>query len=286
MKILLHKTILLLSALVLCCSVVSAESISSVFDAREDTTRVIEVPIIGSATLYEQNNPLWTRIVYEYHNSPTARAFGDGGCGPTAASIVLGTLLDDTALEQFNLLTSDGLPYSICPHAINRWDCSSCKDRLLLDTGAQIRRFLPLVLGSYACGNNRTGSVSRRAGYSVGGSGGTGMQFLTELCPELGLSCTMYNAEKDKSWLDLMGPGTMAVVLSNTSDSPFSARGHYVVLAALDDDYFYILDPIVKASYNKKMLEVLTPGFVRVQRTSGNYTRLCLDKAYVISLQN
>ena len=178
----------------------------------------------------------------------------------------------------------NGEPYSICPHAVNSWNCAKCKERLQIVSPEDYSQYLPVILAAYACGNNVDREVWRRASASQGGSGGTGMQFLYSVCPKLSLSCVSPENTSDSSWLDLIGPDTVAVGMSTSS--PFTGSGHYVAVLWVDDEYIYMLDPMEPASYSKKtdkmrILEVIEPGLVRVQRDK--YRHLGFYTIYIMS---
>ncbi|MDO4484243.1 MAG: hypothetical protein Q4C54_07380 [Clostridia bacterium] len=61
----------------------------------------------------------------------------------------------------------------------------------------------------------------------------------------------------------------MSIVSTGGTGSPYTGGGHYMVAAAADDTYIYILDPYMKEDYSKTdkrhVIEVLEPGLLRVK---------------------
>lgn len=59
---------------------------------------------------------------------------------------------------------------------------------------------------------------------------------------------------------------------------PFTSTSHFMTIAAVDDTYFYLLDPLRRDSYKSldryEVVELLAPGVVRVRR----------DQAYLCNL--
>ncbi|MBR5231038.1 MAG: hypothetical protein IKW00_02175 [Clostridia bacterium] len=286
-KYFLRCICLLLAVLCLAGEVTPAlakDDIRATIEAKKDNSRIINVPLRGETQFYSQKNPLYASMVYEYRKSPTSRIFGDGGCAPTSGAMAIMALLDAESLPALQKYTKEGTPFSLCPHSINSYGCRRCKERMPITAAADYKKYLPLVLGAYACGDNKEGTVWRRASATAGGSGGTGAQFLESLCPHLGLTCEMLKSPKKGDWLDQIDEDTVGIMLSISS--PFTGGSHYVTVISADKDYFYILDPMEPESYKKKndpnrVLEVIEPGLVRVKRS--NYKRMGVYTAYLIS---
>ena len=236
------------------------------------------MPYVGEVMLYAQKNLMWYKLVYEYRNSPTYRIFGDGGCGPTSASIVIAALAGDNITGILDHAGEGG--FTLCTHSVNPWNCRSCKHRMPLETEEDVRTYLPLILGSYACGNNDKGSRYRIA---KANGGGTNMKMLLEICPYFGLSCTMIDAPADDDWANRIGDGTMAVVLSNTSSSPFTGGAHYVACVAADEEYIYFMDPMAKTEYKSACLDIMEMGLSRMRRTEANFKKLHAAAVYLVT---
>ena len=69
--------------------------------------------------------------------------------------------------------------------------------------------------------------------------------------------------------------------------SPFTGSSHYITLAAADEEYLYVLDPLrrEKAEYANldptDMLEIITPGLVRMKQSDAMLT--VMSPFYLIS---
>lgn len=261
-----------------------AQDARSAIEEKGNNTRYITVPGRGETLFYAQRNPMFNRMIYEYRGSRTARIFGDGGCGPSATAAALMALLDPQDLTVLQQYTMNGEPFSVCQHTMNAWSCARCKERLQITAPEDYVTYLPVILASYACGNNPDKEVWRRKSASLGGSGGTGMQFLYSVCPHLSLSCVSPEDNSDASWLDQVGENTVAVGMS--ASSPFTGSGHYVAVLWVDDEYIYMFDPMQPSSYSKKhdklrIIEVIEPGLVKVRRDE--YRHLGFYTIYIIS---
>lgn len=261
-----------------------AHDVRSAIEQNQNTERYIDVPGRGMTYFYPQKNPIYSQMTYECKGSSTYRSFGEGGCAPAAASSALMALLDEDALTVLQQHTANGQPFSLCTHSLNAWTCRSCKERMPITSAADHRTYLPVILGSYACGNNPEGNIWRRAARSAGGSGGTSAEFLLKICPILGLSCSEVDDLSDASWLDRIGSDTVAVILSVSS--PFTGSGHYVTVVSADEESIYLLDPLSMDSYSRsndplRCLEIIEPGLVRVSRSM--YKHLGLYRVYLVS---
>lgn len=260
------------------------ETVRAAIEAKENNTHMINVPGRGETLFYSQENPLYASMVYEYKKSPTHRLFGDGGCAPTSAAMALMALIDAETLPVIQQYTKKGEPYTLCVHSLNSNGCRRCKERMPIVTAEDYVKYLPVVLGAYACGDNKDGTVWRRGSTAAGGTGGTGAQFLNVLCPQLGLTCEMLKSPKTGEWMDQIDADTVGMMLSISS--PFTGGSHYVTVISVDAEYFYVLDPMAPASYKKKndpnrVLELIEPGLVRIKRS--NYKRMGVYTAYLIS---
>lgn len=258
--------------LCLLCSIACAD-VRTELEARTDSSRLISLPGNTQVRFYPQTNRRYAGMKYEYRESRTRRTFGEGGCAPCAAASSLSLLVSPEELLVLNHHTADGQPFSICPHAVNAWSCDSCT-RLQLVTPEDVSSYLPLMLGSYACGNNDLNRRWRRASGQIGGSGGTNAQFLQEICLLLGLQYQLLEDYPDDVWLSQLDGSTAAVCLSVSS--PFTGGNHYVAAVAADERYVYLLDPMDKYAYSKehddmRMLHVIEHGLVRVRRDLYRY---------------
>lgn len=122
-------------------------------------------------------------------------------------------------------------------------------------------RYYPLAVANFATGNNVWGAQGRFDSF------GTSMRYLRELCDVYDVS--VLQTKRLSEAIDfLKNEGTIAVACTSGYTSPFTSTSHFVVLAAVDENYLYVLDPFRRANYNtvdeKEYLEILAPGVVRV----------------------
>ena len=71
---------------------------------------------------------------------------------------------------------------------------------------------------------------------------------------------------------------TIAVACTGGYGSPFTNTSHFLVLAGVDDEYLYILDPLRRDDYGdldrNGYLEVIRPGLVRVKLENASHCNL------------
>lgn len=228
-------------------------------DARETQNGRVTVEGVGSWMVYAQNDPLWKRLVFEVSTSKRRRPFGDGGCGPTAVAMALANLVDAEELPKLNDYASEPFGYRFCTCSINDSWCSGRHLPYRLTTPQQFLRYFPLAVGNFATGNNVFGAQGRFDSF------GTSMKYLRQLCDVYDV-CVQQTSRLSEVFAFLHNEGTIAVACA--SGSPFTGTSHFVVLAAVDENYLYVLDPYRRSSYDsvdkKGYLEILAPGVVRV----------------------
>ena len=253
-----------------------------------DNTRWIEVPGRGEMLFYAQNNPFWDKMRYEATGSPTYRNFGDGGCCPTSTAIAIANLLPVTELGKIRVYASRRANgYGISVASMNPLNSPRRNGTLWLDQAEDYQRYLPLVFGQYAAGNNAKGSIWRVADWSISGrNGGTGAGFVPGLCEIYGLTYLKVAGKANMDWIAPIKQGALAVALANSRWHPFATgNGHYVTIVGCDDVYVYIMDPQNKTEYSnsdrKNVLEVLEPGLVRVKLS--NFNDLMISMVHVIA---
>lgn len=230
-------------------------------DERETQNGRVTVEGVGSWMVYAQNDPLWKRLVFEASNSSRRRPFGDGGCGPTAVAMALANLLDAQELPKLSEYASQPFGYRFCVCSVNDFWCSGRHLTYRLVTPEQFLRYYPLAVANFATGNNVWGAQGRFDSF------GTSMRYLRELCDVYDVS--VLQTKRLSEAIDfLKNEGTIAVACTSGYTSPFTSTSHFVVLAAVDENYLYVLDPFRRANYNtvdeKEYLEILAPGVVRV----------------------
>lgn len=231
---------------------------TEMFFAREETySGYIEVPGRGKMRYYAQNDPLWARLIYEHPDNNARRPFQDGGCGPTAAAMAVASLVPKEALSKISGYALR--PYSLCPCSLNKGKCDGHHARYILTSARDFSRFLPLVFGDFAAGNNTFGDLSR------GNTIGTNSSFLYSIAKVYGLQVTVTN-DFDKALEAIKNHD--AVVATAGRGGAFTNTGHYVFLAGADDEKLYFLDPLYREEYKtaqRKKLEILQPGLVAMK---------------------
>ncbi len=220
-------------------------------------SREIDVPGRGKMVYYAQNDPLWGNLIYEQANADKKRPFRDSGCNPTAAAMALRVVLTDG--EIVPIAGHAKRPYALCTCSINSVACIWKHDRYCLNAEKDIVKFLPLILGDFATGNNDMATQSRSA------ATGTGTGYLRKIAEALNvgiLFTTDFETARDAV---LAGRGVMAHVAAGGA---FTNTGHYVLFAWADGDTLYFLDPLLREEYTtdkRKKLAVVEPGLVSIK---------------------
>lgn len=224
------------------------------FTRPEVYSGMVEVPGRGLMRYYAQNDPLWGALAYERAETPSRRPFRDGGCGPTAGAMAIANLVSEDELPAIAAYAKQG--YSLCSCSLNKEKCNKRHARYVLTTQRDFVRFLPLVFGDFATGNNVFDVYSR------GESQGTGTGFLYEIAKAYGVSIT---ATEDYNAAVLAIEQGDTVVGHASRGGAFTNTGHYLLIAHIDDERVYILDPLCRTAYNTyqgKKIEVIQPGLV------------------------
>ena len=182
-----------------------------------------------------------------------------GGCAPTAAAIALANLLTPQELPTLLEQAADpetGFPY--CPCAVNAFDHYGDEHGITDPrTPEDFLAALPVICASFATGNNAQGLVLRkRDGF------GTSTLIFETLANAYGLAYRGYSSWENA--LSVLQSG--GVVVTCVTKGIFTSTSHFMVIAAADEDYIYILDPLMRESYERDtshLLEVVEPGLVR-----------------------
>lgn len=236
------------------------------FSHPEQYSGLIEVPGKGVMRYYAQNDPLWAMLAYEKSDTPSRRPFRDSACGPTAGAMAIAALIPE---EELRVIENYAVrPYSLCPCSLNRAKCDSHHARYILTTDRDFVRFLPLVFGDFAAGNNTFGVVSRNAGI------GTNTGFLHQIAQVYGLSIKSTNDYGLA--LEALRNGD-SVIAAAGKGGAFTKTGHYVLLAHVDDEKLYVLDPLWRTVYNtnnSKKIEIIQPGLVALKHGDVRYANL------------
>jgi hypothetical protein len=131
------------------------------------------------------------------------------------------------------------------------------------ETPEEFQRYLPIILANYAAGNNERHKAFRTE------SQGTNMEFLQDMIEIFKLKCTFTRYAPEALELVKEGKGSRIAVCTAVRGSPFTNSGHFIILAYVDDEYAYYLDPMRENNYEKyyksRVLEIVAPGVVRVK---------------------
>ncbi len=236
------------------------------FYQAEKYNRLIDVAGKGEMRFYAQNEPLWGALIYENASTTTRRPFRDSGCNPSAAAMAL---VQVVPLEQLRLLSEHTKrPFSLCTCSVNKARCQKSHVRYYVTTDEDYLRFLPLLLGDYAAGNNTHGANSRN------GQVGTAPAYLKDLELIFGIRLAVTQSLDEACQAAAKGYGVMAMA---GKGGVFTSTGHYILLAHSDENNIYFLDPLQRDPYTtdkQKRLEIIEPGFVALSRDQIRYAEL------------
>ena len=231
-------------------------------DARKSVSGYATAEGVGTWMVYGQNDPLWDRMTFEVPNSSRRRPFGDGGCGPTSIAIAIANLVPAEKLPQIRQYALNEVGYVFCPCCIGTSWCDVGHIPYQLKTPEEYLRYFPLAVADFAMGNNVFGVQGRRDSY------GTNMSYLDAICSVYGISVKNVRSFEEAIPY-LRRKDTMAVSCVTGTYSPFTNNSHFLVLAHVDDEYVYVLDPLRRESYAELdtygVVEVISPGLVRVK---------------------
>ncbi len=252
------RLIILACILLLCALPAAAQEATD--DVQLVYSRIINVPGVGDWPYYAQNDPLWADSVYEPHKSDRYRIFCETGCGAVAGAIALSR---QVAPEDLPLLIEFKNPYKegfeFCPCSVNGWRCNREHEKMTATTVEDFTTYLPVIVGCYAAGNNLKREKFRS------NKDGTSIQLYRSLAAAYGLHYIGSNKWEDA--LDALKKGYS--VVTTVTKGIFTPVSHYLVIANVDDEYVYVLDPYMRESYahmdKKGLLEVIEPGLVRAK---------------------
>ena len=217
---------------------------------------------LGELQVYAQNDPLWKDLRYEPSGSRRTRSFGDGGGAATAVAMVVANMVPEEELTRLRGFSNAEMGYTFCTHSVNQYFCNNKHGQYVLQTPEEFQRYLPLAIANFTTGNNLWEDEARNVS-----NNGTNMTFLPYIAGifgfELEASARYYPA------LEALQQGAMVICVAGGRNSPISSKSQYIVLAGVDDEYMYVLDPVRKSHYRRtdrdRILEVIAPGLVRVK---------------------
>ena len=245
-------------------------------DQTPTISRWADVPGRGKMMVYAQNDPLWANFRYESRTSNKKRVFGEGGCGPTSVAMAIANLVPAERLADIYGYAKNSLGYTFCQCSVNQYFCTRLHAQYQIRTQDEYMRYYPMVMAGFATGNNMWNLATR------GTHAGTGLKFLKKVAwlYKLDLQVTY----DDDIVLDAVYNGALAIA-NLGQNNPFTGGGHYVVIASVDDQYVYFLDPFRQANYDKTdkwhVLTQLSPGVVRVKREDTG--RLAIAVSYILT---
>jgi hypothetical protein len=240
-------------------------------DSRATLNGYATVENVGTWMLYAQNDPIWDRLVFETQTSNRRRTFGDGGCGPTAVAMAIVNLVDKDELPKIAEYASSPYGYRFCKCSVNDYWCSGKHLTYQLTTPDEYLRYFPLAVASFATGNNIWGVLGRADRF------GSSMRYLENICSIYDISVTQtYQLEEALAFLQT--DKTIAIACTSGYGSPFTKTSHFLVLAGVDDEYLYVLDPLRRDTYEnldrKDYLEIIKPGLVRIRLENAAHCNL------------
>lgn len=266
MRVTLRKTVLALCvfALILGCAHVSfADAMTDMeayFSQEEGYSGLVEVPGFGEMRYYAQNDPLWRDLIYEKEDThASSRPFRDSGCSPTALAMAVANLVSADELSVIRQYAKHD--FALCSCSVNKGRCTHSHTRYVISSQRDYERFLPLIFGDFAAGNNTLGVVSRSTAV------GTGSAYLEKIAQVYGLSIRFVNDYSEA--VELVGTKNASVMALAGKNGVFTTVGHYMYLAGKDGENLFIFDPLLRKNYraytNWSKVEVLQPGLVSMR---------------------
>ena len=252
-------------------------------DAAETQNGLVDAGPAGQLFYYAQNDPLYASMRYESGiRNDVHRTFGGGGCGPTAMAIIAANLLPQNELPVLGKHALNAAGNLFCTCSVNRVYCDHSHVPYQLETPEEYLRYLPVAMGDFAAGNNEWEYVARRVD-----SQGTNVRFVDYVCEAYGLSMEPVSGLDTALEMMKTRTGEGLILTSALRGSPFTNSSHFVILTGVDDEYFYVLDPLRRTAeeYQKTdtrgVLELLSPGVVRIRLE--DYARSDLSPVCYIS---
>lgn len=235
-------------------------------DGMETQNGLVDAGPAGEMMFYAQNDPLFANMRYESEMVKVYRDFEGGGCGPTAMAIIVANLVEADDLPLIGQYARSEHGNLFCPCSVNRVYCDHTHVPYQLKTPQEYLRYLPAAIADFAAGNNIWDLNARRAG-----STGTNGRFVDYICEVYGLASAP--VEGLEAALELMKDktGQGLILASALRGSPLSNSSHFVVITGVDDEYFYVLDPLRRTEEEylktdkRKILELVSPGVVRIR---------------------
>ena len=151
---------------------------------------------------------------------------------------------------------------------MNQFHCQSYHVKYHPTKPEEFQRYLPILIGNMATGNNCWGLKAR------GTNWGSSLNYLEKLADGFGLQIEK-NTDLHETVAALQDHSKQRLALTcATWGSPFTLSSHFEVMCYADDEWVYFLDPLRDNNYAKNrtgsLIDVVAPGVVRIS----------LDKVY------
>lgn len=245
---------------------VPCDLIKKPLDEAQTQNDWVNVGPMGPMMVYAQNDPLFAQMRYESALTDVYRDFEGGGCGPTAVAMIVANLVEKEDLPTISQYAKNELGNLFCACSVNRVYCSHLHPPYQMVTPDEYLRYLPVAIADFAAGNNTWDLNARRVG-----STGTNIRFVEYVCNVYNLSYTPITGLDAALEHMTHNTGLGLVLASALRGSPFSNSSHFVVIAGVDDEYFYVLDPLrrTEEEYRKTdkrhILDLIAPGVARIR---------------------
>ncbi len=236
-------------------------------DARETQNGLSQVGPAGELMIYAQNDPLYAQMHYESAiRNDVHRDFGGGGCGPTAMAIIVANAVSREKLPLIGQHARTELGNLFCTCSVNRVYCDHTHVPYQLKTPEEYLRYLPVAMADFAAGNNEWEYVARRVD-----SQGTNIKFVDYVCEAYSITAEPVNGLEAALEMMKEKTGKGLILTSALRGSPLTNSSHFVIIAGVDEEYFYIIDPLRRTEEEylktdkREILELVSPGVVRIR---------------------
>lgn len=256
-------------------SLLLALCLAPLFAARgeepEVFSRMIDVPGSGPVQYYAQNDPAWKKAIYEEYYTSRRRRMLDTGCGPATLAMAVARQVPSEDLPALNAFAKDpAVGFPLCSCSVTGEYCFEdyyIKKRgygqpghvaLTPGTPQEYSKWLPMILASYAVGNNHRYEKLRTF------EPGTKIYLFRMVAEDYGLAYTSTHEFEEALAAVRAGKSVITTVVKGI----FTTESHYLFLAGADSEYLYIMDSYAKTAYPRDKegyLEVIEPGLLRVK---------------------
>lgn len=233
--------------------------------SREVITKVLDVPGRETPVVwYAQNSPEWAYLFISNGENDKTKHFGASACVVTACAIAVASMVPKEQLPKIrSILRSDP---RIDTQAAGLWRAKGNNSRFRIEDEVDYFRYFPLILGSFASGNNNVGirDYQNQGNYRI-------------ILDTFGLKYEIAR-DMDKA-IAALEDGGVVITSSGGTYSPIAVVGHYFTLVGVDEEYIYYADPFAwreeKPMPDKeKKIEFVQQGLYRFKKEDIPYMRL------------